>query len=126
MSWFVGPWQSKFKAELFRIAAAPGAVKEWAKDDGTKASGDCELSIAVAPDGTAQGTAKGALGDLNVTGRFEDDHASLALAAPSAEGFHGVVLLTRQGDRVEGSLSASSGDSLQVRSAKLTLERGAP
>lgn len=123
--WFEGAWQGTFSAELFRIELPAGGVKEWKTDDGKQASGAGQLSLDVGPDGTASGSAKGALGELTVTGRFEGDRAALTLAPTTPGGFQGVVLADKTGDGLKGTLRASSGDSLQVRRADLTLVRAA-
>lgn len=122
-AWFEGAWRGAFQAELFRMEVPAGGVKEWKTDDGARASGPGELSLEVGADGTVTGSGKGALGELTVTGRFEGDRAALALAPATPGGFQGVLLATRTGERLEGTLSASSGDSLQVRRAAVTLTR---
>lgn len=121
--WFVGPWQGAFVAQLFRMEMASGGVKDWQLDDGKLASGEGKLSLSVSDDGQVSGSASGALGDLAVTGRVEDDRAALSLASAQADGFHGVLLATRAPEGMKGSLSASSADSLRVRRAEVTLTR---
>lgn len=121
--WFEGDWQGRFEAALFRIELPSGGVKEWKTDDGKQASGAGELSLTVSADGTVSGSAKGALGELTVSGRFEGDRAALTLVPATPGGFQGVVLATRDGDTLKGTLNASSGDSLQVRRAEVTLSR---
>lgn len=122
-AWFEGAWQGTFTAELFRVETAAGGLKEWKQDDGKKASGEGKLSLDVSPDGSVTGSASGALGELPVTGRVEGDRAALKLDAPAADGFHGVILATQTPEGMKGTLSASSGDSLQVRQAAVSLSR---
>jgi hypothetical protein len=122
-AWFEGAWQGGFQAELFRVELAVGGVKEWKQDDGKKASGAGTLALDVAADGTASGHASGALGELAIVGRVEGDRAALQLASLEADGFHGVILATQTAEGMKGTLSASSGDSLQVRQAAVTLTR---
>ena len=122
-AWFVGAWQGTFHAELFRVETAAGGIKEWQRDDGKKASGDGTLSLQVAPDGTISGNAGGALGELTVSGRAEADRAAIRLASDQTEGFHGVILATQTPEGMKGTLFASSGDSLQVRQAPVSLSR---
>jgi hypothetical protein len=121
--WFEGAWQGSFSAELFRVELPAGGVKEWKTDDGKQASGDGQLSLDVSPDGTALGNARGALGELTVSGRFEEERAALALAPVTPGGFQGVLLAEKSSDGLKGTLRASSGDSLQVRRADVTLSR---
>jgi hypothetical protein len=122
-AWFEGDWQGSFQAELFRIEVPAGGVKEWKQDDGKKASGEGKLSLAVSADGTAAGAASGALGDLTVNGKVDGDRAALRLASEQADGFHGTILATQTPEGMKGTLSASSGDSLQVRQASVVLTR---
>lgn len=122
-AWFEGAWQGSFAAELFRVETAAGGVKEWKQDDGKKAAGEGKLSLDVAADGSVTGSASGALGELTVAGRVDGDRAALTLASAEVDGFHGSVLATQTPDGMKGTLSASSGDSLQVRQAAVTLSR---
>jgi hypothetical protein len=122
-AWFEGDWQGSFQAELFRVEVPAGGIKEWKQDDGKKASGEGKLSLVVSPDGTATGSANGALGDLSVNGRVDGDRAALRLASDQADGFHGTILATQTPEGMKGTLSASSGDSLQVRQASVILTR---
>ncbi len=124
--WFEGAWQGSFNAELFRIELPAGGVKEWKTDDGSKASGAGKLSLEVSADGTVSGTGTGALGELLVTGRVEGDRAALLLSPGAEGGFHGVLLATQTPEGMKGTLNASSGDSLQVRRAEVSLTRAAP
>lgn len=122
-SWFVGAWQGVFQAELFRVEVPLGGAKEWKTDLGKQASGEGKLSLQAAADGSVTGTSSGALGELSVVGQVDGDRATLTLAGPQADGFHGVSLVSRTPEGMSGTLSASSGDSLQVRQAKVTLTR---
>ena len=122
-AWFEGAWQGVYQAELFRIELPIGGVKEWKQDDGKQASGEGKLALTAAPDGSVTGSASGALGELLVVGRVDGDRAALSFAAPGAEGFHGVILAAQTPDGMQGTLNASSADSLQVRKASVTLAR---
>jgi hypothetical protein len=121
--WFEGSWQGAFQAELNRLEVPVGGVKEWKQDDGQKSSGAGLLSFEAGPDGGVTGTATGALGELTVAGRIEGDRAALTLTSAQADGFHGVILASQTPEGLKGTLSASSGDSLQVRRASVTLTR---
>lgn len=122
-AWFEGDWQGSFQAELFRVEVPAGGVKEWKQDDGKKAAGEGKLSLVVSADGSATGTASGALGELSVNGRVDGDRAALRLASGEADGFHGTILATQTSEGMKGTLNASSGDSLQVRQASVVLTR---
>jgi hypothetical protein len=123
--WFEGSWQGAYQAELHRIEG-PGGVKEWKKDDGAQASGPGTLTLTAAPDGSVTGTAKGPLGEQQVTGRVEGETVALSLVPALADGFRGVILASKAADGLKGTLQASSGDSLQVRKASVTLTRAQP
>jgi len=125
-AWFEGAWQGAFKAELQRIELAAGGVKEWKQDDGKLSSGPGKLELQIAADGAVSGSASGALGDLQVTGHAEADRVALTLTSASPDGFHGFVLASQAADGMQGTLSASSADSLQVRQAAVTLSRATP
>lgn len=124
-AWFEGSWQGAFQAELLRIELPAGGLKEWKNDDGKKASGEGKLSLEAKPDGSVSGTASGALGELTVAGQVDGDRAALTLTSAQPEGFHGVILATQTPEGMKGTLNASSGDSLQVRQAAVTLSRAA-
>ena len=124
--WFEGSWQGRFQAELLRIELAAGGLKEWKQDDGVRASGPGTLKLVIGADGSVNGNASGALGELVVTGRAEGDRAGLTLHAAEPDGFHGVALASQTPDGMQGTLNASSADSLRVRQAKLSLAREAP
>lgn len=124
-AWFEGSWQGAFQAELLRIELPAGGVKEWKNDDGKKASGEGKLLLEAGPDGSVSGTASGALGDLTIAGQVDGDRAALTLTSAQPEGFHGVILATQTPEGMKGTLNASSGDSLQVRQAAVTLTRAA-
>jgi len=121
--WFVGAWQGVFRAELFRVEVPLGGMKEWKADDGKQASGEGTLSLQAATDGNITGTSSGALGELSVVGHVDGDRATLMLRSPRPDGFHGVILASHTAEGLSGTLSASTGDSLQVRQAKVTLTR---
>lgn len=125
-AWFEGAWQGTFRAELFRIEMPTGGVKAWKDDDGKQASGEGKLSLQAAADGSVSGTTSGALGTLAVAGRVDGDRAALTLSSTEPNGFHGVIVAAQTPEGMTGTLSASSGDSLQVRRASVTLTRAAP
>jgi len=122
-AWYEGAWQGSFQAELRRIEVAPGGVKEWKSDDGKHASGPGTLKLSVSADGTVDGTASGALGELLVTGHANGDRLALTLTPAEPDGFHGFAVASQTADGLQGTLNASSADSLQARQAKLTLSR---
>jgi hypothetical protein len=124
-AWFEGSWQGTYKAELHRIEMAAGGVKEWKKDDGAQASGEGKLSIEAKSDGTVSGQASGALGEQVVSGRVEGEHVSLKLSPAQPDGFQGVIVAAQAPEGIKGSLSASTGDSLVVRKASVTLAKAA-
>lgn len=123
--WYEGSWSGSYAAERYLIELPIGAVSSWAKDDGSRASGPGELKFSVDADGVVSGSAKGALGTHVVRGRVEEDSLRLELvpAEPTTEALRGAGLTQREGDGLKGELRASSGDSLTVRKASLTLTK---
>jgi hypothetical protein len=124
-AWFLGRWQGSYQAELRRIETSAGGVKEWKKDEGTHASGPGQLSLEAKPDGSVTGSASGALGEQTVTGHIEGDRVALTLTSSEPNGFRGTIIGAQEGVGIRGTLSASSGDSLSVRQAAVTLQRAA-
>jgi hypothetical protein len=124
--WFEGGWQGAYQAELHRIELPVGGVKEWKKDDGSAASGAGTLSLTAAADGSVTGSAKGPLGEHQVSGRVEGDTVALSLVPAAADGFRGTILAAKAPEGIKGTLQASSGDSLTVRKANVTLSKAAP
>jgi hypothetical protein len=122
-AWFEGAWQGAFQAQLFRLEVPVGGVKAWKEDDGKAASGEGKLSFDAAPDGSVTGSATGALGNLAVSGHIDGERAALVLSAAEPAGFHGVILASQTPDGMQGTLSASSGDSLQARQGSVAISR---
>jgi hypothetical protein len=123
--WYEGQWTGSYAAERFLIELPIGAVASWAKDDGSKASGPGEVKLSVDADGLVSGSATGALGSHAVRGRVIEDSLRLELvpAEASTEALRGAGLTQREGESLKGELRASSGDSLTVRKASLTLTK---
>ncbi len=124
-SWYEGSWSGSYSAERYAIELPIGSVPAWSKDDGSKASGPGELKLTVDADGLVSGSAKGALGSHVVRGRVMEDTMRLELLPeePSSEALRGAGLTQREGESLKGELRASSGDSLTVRKASLTLTK---
>ena len=122
-AWYSGSWQGTYKAELHRVELPAGGIKEWKKDDGAQSSGEGKLSLEAKPDGTVSGQASGALGEQIVSGRIEGDRVALKLTPATPEGFQGVILASQAAEGITGSLSVSTGDSLVVRKASVTLAK---
>jgi hypothetical protein len=123
--WYEGSWSGSYTAERYAIELPIGNVPAWSKDDGSKASGPGEIKLTVDADGLVSGSAKGALGSHVVRGRVIEDSVSLELVpeAPTTEALRGAGLTQREGEALKGELKASSGDSLTVRKASLTLTK---
>jgi len=121
--WFSGGFSGEYEAKLAPVEIKVGAVKEWAKDDGKLASGKGVLSLQIDDAGRVDGTSEGALGAGHVSGKVEDDTLRIQLAPSDDAGLHGVLVATRAGDGFKGSIEASSGDSLKVRTASIELKK---
>jgi hypothetical protein len=123
--WFAGAWSGTYAAERFAIELPIGNVPAWKKDDGSKASGAGKISLDVSPEGTVSGSADGPLGKHVARGSVEADTLRVEFVpeGTGADTFRGVMLVTREGDAAKGELRASSGDSLTVRRANVTLAK---
>ncbi len=121
--WFVGGFAGQYEAKTATVEIKVGAVKEWTKDDGKLSSGPGKLSLQIDDAGQVDGTSEGALGAGHVSGKVEDDTLRVQLSPADDAGLHGVLVATRDGDGFKGSIEASSGDSLRVRSAAIELKK---
>ena len=128
ISQLVGKWEGSFDVKPHKVELAEKAANEkaWAKDDGTQKAGKGTLSLVIAADGSATGTASGALGDVEVGGAAEKDLVTLRLVAKDTAdplAMTGVLVLRPTGSDLGGELHASSGDSYVVREASVTLKK---
>lgn len=121
--WFSGAFSGQYEAKLAAVEIKVGAVKEWSKDDGKLATGPGKLSLQIDDAGLVDGTSEGALGAGHVSGKVEEDTLRVRLVPTDDTGLHGVLVATREGDGFKGSIEASSGDSLQVRTASIELKK---
>jgi len=123
--WFSGAFSGKYEAKVATVDVKAGAIKEWSKDDGKLASGPGKLELQIDDSGQVDGTSEGALGASHVTGQVEDDTLRVQFSPTDDAGLHGVLVATRDGDGFKGSIEASSGDSLRVRTANIELKKPA-
>ena len=123
--WFSGVFQGSYEAKLAPVEIKVGAVKAWATDDGKASSGPGKLDLKIDDDGSVDGTADGALGPGHASGKVEDDTLRVLLEPSDANGLHGVLVATKDGDGFRGSIEASSSDSLRVRQAAIELKKQA-
>lgn len=121
--WFSGGFSGEYQAKVAAVDVKVGALKEWSKDDGKQASGAGKLNLQIDDTGLVDGTSEGALGPSHVSGRVEDDTLRVQLSPSDDAGLHGVLVATREGDGFKGSIEASSGDSLRVRTASIELKK---
>lgn len=121
--WFSGGFSGEYQAKVAAVDVKAGAIKEWSKDDGKQASGPGKLELRIDDSGQVEGTSEGALGAGHVSGKVEDDTLRIQLSPADDAGLHGVLVATREGDGFKGSIEASSGDSLRVRTANIELKK---
>jgi hypothetical protein len=124
--WYAGSWTGTYDAVLVPAEAAPGALREWAKDDGKAASGKGTVELTIDDHGLASGQANGPLGAHAVNGSADADTLRLALAPKETEdlkAFRGAVVVKRDGEVLRGTLRAGSGDGVTLRQANLELRR---
>ncbi|HYP91003.1 MAG TPA: hypothetical protein VEQ59_22715 [Polyangiaceae bacterium] len=121
--WFSGGFSGQYQAKVAAVEVKVGALKEWAKDDGKLSSGPGKLELTIDEAGLVDGTSEGALGAGRVSGRVEGDTLRVQLSPTDDSGLHGVLVAPREGDGFKGSIEASSGDSLRVRTASIELKK---
>jgi len=121
--WFVGGFAGQYEAKTAIVEIKVGAIKEWTKDDGKLSSGPGKLVLRIDEAGQVDGTSEGALGAGHVSGKVEDDTLRVQLSPAEDAGLHGVLVAVRDGDGFKGSIEASSGDSLRVRTAAIELKK---
>jgi hypothetical protein len=127
-SWYVGSWAGGYTARPFRVKLDKqgDGLPSWTKDDGTAASGAGRVTVVIDASRRVLGSAQGPLGELLVVGELDGEtlRAQLQPKEPAALGsFAGSLVLRRQGEKLEGRLQASTGDSQTVRDAPVQLER---
>lgn len=100
-------------------------VGAWRKDEGKELVGACEVDLVLGADGTVSGTAKGALGELAITGAWEGKgvHAEVVSKDPTADGaVRGTLEATLEGEALTGKLRIASNDAALVREADVALK----
>ncbi|MGC4069626.1 MAG: hypothetical protein QM784_34210 [Polyangiaceae bacterium] len=103
-----------------------GAPSNWEQDEGKRFTGECRISITIAPNGTVDGTLKGALGDHELRGAIAGDDVRAVLVPTNGEVTsiqNGYLSLARSNAGLKGKLTAASGDSLHLRVAELDLKK---
>ncbi len=121
--WFSGGFSGEYQAKVATVEVKVGALKEWLKDDGKLSSGPGKLDLRIDDEGLVEGTSEGALGVGHVSGKVEGDTLRVQLSPADETGMHGVLIANRDGDGFKGSIEASSGDSLRVRTASIELKK---
>ena len=124
--WYSGEFAGEYDAKLAAVEVKVGALKEWGKDDGKLSAGPGKLSLKIDDAGRVSGTSEGALGTSQVDGKVEEDTLRVQLSPADDAGLHGVLVAARAGDGFKGTIQASSGDSLRVRTAAIELKKLAP
>jgi hypothetical protein len=128
-AWYAGTWTGTYDAALNKLEPAPGALREWAKDEGQASTGKGTLKLTVDAGGVATGEADGVLGPQIVTGNADAETLRLSLAPKQMDdlkGFRGTVVVKRNPEVLQGMLRAGSGDGTTLRQASLELRRATP
>ena len=123
--WFAGGFAGQYEAKQQPVDVKVGAVREWKSDDGKLSSGPGKLTLQIADDGVVDGDSEGALGASHVSGKVEEDTLRAQLSPNDETGLRGVLVASRDGDGFKGSIEASTGDSLRVRTASVELKKQA-
>jgi hypothetical protein len=128
--WYAGRWSGSYRAErdVIDMTVKQGAIPEWDKDSGRRASGPGTLNLDVDDHGKITGTLRGPLGELLARGAVEGDELRVKLSAKDPQplsAFNGDLVATRAGEGAKGHLHVSTGDSLTVRRGPVLLQKGA-
>jgi hypothetical protein len=108
------------------LSTKQGAPAAWEKDDGKLLAGTGQLRLEIAADGTVTGTANGALGELSLRGRLEQETLRATLHNSASDPTliqNGVLMATLSGKSLTGTLRAATGDGLLQREATVTLSK---
>ena len=126
LPWYAGSWTGSYEAAQNKLDPAPGALREWGKDDGSKGAGKGTLELTIDEQGILQGKSEGALGSHAVTGTADAETIRITFE-PKEPGnlssFRASAVVRREGDAVRGPLKAGSGDGTTLRQANLELRR---
>ena len=124
--WFVGTWKGSYDATHFRIEMEKkeGAVAAWEKDDGGVAAGKGEVTLSINDKGEVTGSSSGPLGKQTAVGELDDKQLSVRFVPEDEDAMATAYLhAEKKGDGFSGNIQASSGDSLKVRKASLSLTK---
>jgi hypothetical protein len=126
-SWFAGAWTGTYRAAAHHIDLPTnrGGIPEWKADDGKAFVGAGSLELTCAEDGTVTGSSKGALGEQDIRGEFDEAsvHARLVPKSTVPPVFTGTFAVSRAGTEVTGELQASTADGRIARTAVVSLTR---
>lgn len=126
-SWFAGTWTGTYKASAHRIdlPTERGGIPDWKTDDGKAFVGTGTLELTCSEDGIVSGSARGVLGEQDVTGEAAGDslQARLVPRAAGRTAFAGTFSVSRAGADGTGDLRASSSDGRVARTASVVLTR---
>ena len=106
------------------------STKDWSsakfKNDESKLLGDGDLSLAIDGDGVVTGSTDGGpLGASTVSGTSDGSTVTAAVRRKDAkdDGLTGTLLAKLAGDKLEGTMNLSDGQSVAVRAASFTLAK---
>ncbi len=120
-------WAGSYTAKVGAVEPPKNAnEKTWTQDPGSAAIGKGTVDLSIHGHGEAQGEAKGALGDLAISGVYDGKElrANLVPKDPKADGaMTGFMLLATEGDALKGSIRVSSRDARIVREAAVDLAK---
>jgi hypothetical protein len=120
-AWFEGRWSGDYEERLEPAEVSGSAVQPLS--DATAARSTGSLSLEARTNGGVSGSASGGLGEQRAVGEFLGERLTLLLVPQRAGGYRGVLIAERRGEELVGSLNASTGDGLSVRTATVSLRR---
>lgn len=123
---FVGTWEGRYDAKK-GSAFVPKDVKDKSpSDDGKRVVGAGTVTLKVAPDGRVTGTSKGALGELDVSGKTDGEwlRATLTPLDPSApEAMTGILVGPLRDGVVKAEIRVAGPRADLVRESAIVLEK---
>jgi hypothetical protein len=120
-------WAGTYRSAASSLTVPPEWKKvHWSDTASTQGVGDGAMTLDVdGATGRVTGTLDGPLGPATLDGTAADGKVSATIVRkdPNDHGFGGTLLATVNGDKLEGTVSASLGMASALRTATFTLAR---
>lgn len=122
-----GTWEGRYDAKKGSVVLPPKVKDaERQKDDGKQVAGPGTVTLIIEPSGELKGTAKGALGNATIGGKFEDGmlRASVFPEDPRApNAMTGILVGELKENVIHGRIRVTGPDALLVRESPVELKK---